>query len=272
MTGLERLTRGMLVATDLDGTLVPKDSMTVPPYTARVLRDIDDAGIPVVFTTGRPLRWVEPLREFIGAHGIAIVSNGALTYDMRTNRAGRTHGIEAAPGLAVAAQISEALPGAQLALEFPDGIRLTPAFAQASPRDGAPCGELDALWTEPAIKLLVRDPSVADEVLRDTVTATVGDRVTVTWSIPGLIEISASGITKAHALEGLCAELGVAATDVIAFGDMPNDLPMLAWAGTAYAVHDAHESVRAIADHEIPSCHDEGVAQTLARLFEGSAL
>ncbi|MGO2847687.1 MAG: HAD family hydrolase, partial [Microbacterium gubbeenense] len=69
-----RLSPGMLIATDLDGTLVPKDSMTVPPFTARVLRDVDEAGMPVVFTTGRPLRWVEPLREHIGAHGIAIVS------------------------------------------------------------------------------------------------------------------------------------------------------------------------------------------------------
>lgn len=268
MTLPARLAPGMLVATDLDGTLVPKDSMVVPEFTARVLREIDDAGVPVVFTTGRPLRWVEPLREHIGAHGMAIVSNGALTYDMRTNRAGRVHGIQAANGLDVAVRITGALPNAQLALEFPDGIRVTPEFARASPREDAPCGPLEALWTEPAIKLLVRDPSVDDDVLRDVVTAAVGEDATVTWSMPGLMEISAAGITKAHALEALCAELGIDASDVVAFGDMPNDIPMLAWAGTAYAVNNADESVRNIADRVIPSVRDEGVAHTLASLLE----
>lgn len=268
MTLPTRLAPGMLVATDLDGTLVPKDSMAVPEFTARVLRDIDDAGVPVVFTTGRPLRWVEPLREHVGAHGIAIVSNGALTYDMRTNEAGRVRGIESAAGLLVAGRIIGALPNAQLALEFPDGIRVTPVFARASPREDAPCGELDVLWTEPAIKLLVRDPSVDDHALRDVVTAAVGDDATVTWSMPGLMEISAPGITKAHALEALCADLGIDASDVVAFGDMPNDIPMLAWAGTAYAVENAHASVRNIADRVIPNVHAEGVAHTLASLLK----
>jgi len=262
-----RLSPGMLIATDLDGTLVPKDSMTVPPFTARVLRDVDEAGVPVVFTTGRPLRWVEPLREHIGAHGIAIVSNGAFTYDLHTDRAGRVHGIDPASGLEVAGRITRALPSAQLALEFPDGIRVTPEFARASQRDGAPCGDLPSLWTEPAIKLLVRDASVDGDELRDVVTAVVGEDATVTWSIPGLIEISAPGITKAHALQALCAERGIDASGVVAFGDMPNDIPMLAWAGTACAVDNAHESVRRIADHVIPSVHDEGVAHTLAALL-----
>ncbi|MGO2669280.1 MAG: HAD hydrolase family protein, partial [Microbacterium gubbeenense] len=244
-----------------------KDSMTVPPFTARVLRDVDEAGVPVVFTTGRPLRWVEPLREHIGAHGIAIVSNGAFTYDLHTDRAGRVHGIDPASGLEVAGRITRALPSAQLALEFPDGIRVTPEFARASQRDGAPCGDLPSLWTEPAIKLLVRDASVDGDELRDVVTAVVGEDATVTWSIPGLIEISAPGITKAHALQALCAERGIDASGVVAFGDMPNDIPMLAWAGTACAVDNAHESVRRIADHVIPSVHDEGVAHTLAALL-----
>ena len=56
------------------------------------------------------------------------------------------------------------------------------------------------------------------------------------------------------------------AADVVAFGDMPNDLPMLAWAGTSYAVANAHPSVLAAADREAPSHDADGVARTLARL------
>ena len=49
---------------------------------------------------------------------------------------------------------------------------------------------------------------------------------------------------------------------------MPNDIPMLEWAGTSYAVANAHESVLAIADHVAPSYDEEGVAQVMEELLE----
>ena len=75
-------------------------------------------------------------------------------------------------------------------------------------------------------------------------------------------------MTKASTLALLCADLGVDAADVIAFGDMPNDLPMLAWAGTSYAMANAHPTVRAAADHVAPGHDEDGVAQVLAGVFD----
>jgi hydroxymethylpyrimidine pyrophosphatase-like HAD family hydrolase len=48
---------------------------------------------------------------------------------------------------------------------------------------------------------------------------------------------------------------------------MPNDLPMLRWAGTAYAMGNAHPDVLAAADHVAPTNDDDGVAETLVALF-----
>jgi hydroxymethylpyrimidine pyrophosphatase-like HAD family hydrolase len=81
------------------------------------------------------------------------------------------------------------------------------------------------------------------------------------------MEISAVGVTKGGALAALCERLGVGPGEVVAFGDMPNDLPMLAWAGTSYAVANGHESVLAAADHVAPPNTEDGVAVTLAGLF-----
>ncbi|MND05632.1 putative phosphatase [compost metagenome] len=54
---------------------------------------------------------------------------------------------------------------------------------------------------------------------------------------------------------------------MIAFGDAPNDLPMLRWAGRGIAVANAHPTVLA-AVHEIaPSNEDDGVAVILERLL-----
>ena len=54
---------------------------------------------------------------------------------------------------------------------------------------------------------------------------------------------------------------------MIAFGDMPNDLPMLAWAGTSYAVANAHPLVLEAAHHVAPANDDDGVASVLAEVF-----
>jgi hydroxymethylpyrimidine pyrophosphatase-like HAD family hydrolase len=82
-----------------------------------------------------------------------------------------------------------------------------------------------------------------------------------------MVEISGLGVTKASTLEMLCAERGVAAEEVVAFGDMPNDLPMLAWAGTSYAMANAHSSVRELAGDTAPGNDEDGVAVVLERLF-----
>ncbi|WP_275693529.1 HAD hydrolase family protein [Nocardioides sp. TF02-7] len=49
---------------------------------------------------------------------------------------------------------------------------------------------------------------------------------------------------------------------------MPNDIPMLAWAGTSYAVAGAHESVLAAADHVAPPVDEDGVARVVERLLD----
>jgi hydroxymethylpyrimidine pyrophosphatase-like HAD family hydrolase len=86
-----------------------------------------------------------------------------------------------------------------------------------------------------------------------------------------LVEISAAGVTKAYALAALCEEIGVDPTRVVAFGDMPNDIPMLEWAGHAVAVANAHPDVIAVADEITAACDADGVAIALDRLLLGEA-
>lgn len=99
--------------------------------------------------------------------------------------------------------------------------------------------------------------------------AAVDNTATCTWSTPGVVEISAQGVTKATALAELCSDLDVAQDDVVAFGDMPNDLAMLDWAGTSYAVGDAHPDVLAAVDHVVAASAHDGVAQAIERLVDG---
>jgi hydroxymethylpyrimidine pyrophosphatase-like HAD family hydrolase len=256
-----------LVSTDLDGTLLRTDG-TVSPYSASVLSAVLDRGVEVAFVTARPPRWMTHLWSYVGSRGLAVVSNGALLLDVSSGEPLEVRAIDPVPGLELAAVIREAVPGCEFAVEGLSGIALDPAYDErghAPP--GSPRGDLADVWTEPALKLLVRHPGMDPAAFRAAVAEAVGDRATPTWTVDGLVEISSPGVTKGAALARLCELRGVASAEVVAFGDMPNDIPMLTWAGTAYAMGNAHPTVIEAADHLAPTNDDDGVAVVLAGLF-----
>ena len=264
----QRASRPRLVATDLDGTLDRSDG-SVSPYTAEVLAQVEALGVPVVFVTGRPLRWTEEVFEHVGEHGLAVVSNGALVWDVARHRPQLERPIDPALGLEVCGLLRAALPGTTYAVETLDGIGLEPAFLERHEvPDGARRAPVEELFDVPALKLLARHEQLPPEEFWELAETAVGGRLVITWSsTTSLLEISAPGVTKASTLALLCADLGLAPGDVLAFGDMPNDLPMLAWAGTSYAMANAHPTVLDVADHVAPPNDDDGVARVLAGVF-----
>ncbi len=257
-----------LVATDLDGTLVRSDG-TVSAYTREVLEELDRRGVPVVFVTGRPLRWAEDVFDYVGGHGLAIVSNGGLVWDVARSAVHLERTIEPDLGLAVCRIIREAIPGSSFAVESLSGIGLEPAFLERHRvPEGARRGPIEELFDRPALKLLARHEELAAQEFWDAAEQVVAGRLVITWSsATALLEISGPGVTKASTLEILCGARGIASTEVIAFGDMPNDLPMLSWAGTSYAMADAHPTVLRAASHVAPGHDDDGVARVLAGVF-----
>ncbi len=263
------MTRPRLVATDLDGTLVRSDR-TISERTREVLAAVEAQGVPVVFVTGRPLRWAEEVFDHVGDHGLAVVSNGALVWDVGTDRPRLRREIGPGTVREVCAALRAAVPGSVFAVETLEGIALEPEFMERHPvPDGARRAPLDELVDGPVVKLLARHEELGPQDYWDAAEEAVGDLVTITWSSSStLLEISAFGVTKATTLALLAEELGIGPADVLAFGDMPNDLPMLAWAGTPYAMANAHPSVLAAVDRRAPSNDEDGVAVVLAQVFD----
>jgi len=255
-----------LVATDLDGTLVGADGR-ISARTAEVLASVDALGVPVVFVTARPLRWMGDIWPYVGRHSLGIVSNGAILYDPGPGRVVDIVGIEPDVGQALLVDLAEALPNAGMGLEYASGLHRTITYESDELPDPSTVSDLRGPWLGPVAKMLVKDYSIPSEELRARTAEVIGDRATPTWSVPGLVEISAKGITKAWRLRELCRELGIDASDVVAFGDMPNDLEMLRWARTSYAMANGHESVLAAATHVAPANDQDGVAQVLSELY-----
>jgi hydroxymethylpyrimidine pyrophosphatase-like HAD family hydrolase len=257
-----------LVATDLDGTLLHTDG-TVTPYTRDVLDELDRRGVHVVFVTGRPVRWMDALWEAVGGHGLAVCSNGGVVYDVAAHGIRNALTIDPDVAVRVGRVLRSGLPGTAFAVEKTGGFGVERTFlAGGDVLDGIPVGPLEEIVDGTVVKLLAQHAELAPEPFWHRVEELVGSLVATTWSSTfAMVEMSAHGVTKASTLGRLCGEFGIGADEVVAFGDMPNDLPMLTWAGTSYAMANAHPSVQQAADHVAPSNDSDGVAATLVEIF-----
>ena len=261
-----------LVATDLDGTILRSDG-SVSERTVAALRAAEDYGLMVVVATGRPPRWMRPVAEALGHTGLAVCSNGAVIYDMHTDRVLEHTAISREVVLAVAAAVREAMPEVTFAIETRDAgfgreASYPVADAEDTELDGVRVGSLDDLVNDDVIKLLVRHADLDPDGLLAAAREVAGEMAELTHSSrSGLLEISATGVTKAATLARIADRHGIAAADTVAFGDMPNDLPMLAWAGRGYAMANAHPEVLAAAAHRAPSNDEDGVAQVVEKLL-----
>jgi Cof subfamily protein (haloacid dehalogenase superfamily) len=265
-----------LIATDLDGTLVRSDD-TVSAYSHGVLRRVRAAGIPIVGVTGRGPRIIELCRHDIPEADYLVLAQGARVVDL-TDPAGPVNlRTVTVPG-AVVLSVIEALE----AVVGPLAV-----MVEARDEPGAPLwGEPQPAWRYPdALEHRSRADALAGPVLKafahsprfepDELMAIARELVpaggvTVTQAGLGYIEICPPGVTKATGLAVVADLLGVDPSEVLVFGDMPNDLPMFGWAGwSRVAVAGAHPEVRAVADELTLSNDEDGVAVYLDRLLSG---
>ncbi|WP_433611756.1 HAD family hydrolase [Dactylosporangium sp. CA-139114] len=262
-----------LVATDLDGTLVRHDR-TVSPRTVAAFRRLHDSGVAIVLVTGRPIRWIFPVYSQLNVPALAICANGAATYDPATDTIVHSAPLEADVLAEACARLRAEVPGVVFAVERDGGrqMRHEPGFPvgpwEADHESVGPCTP-EELLTRPAAKLLVRAGVQSPDEFTARVGACLAGLAEATHSSSsGMVEVSAAGVTKASALALVARTQSVEATDVIAFGDMPNDLPMLTWAGRGVAMANGHPMVRAAAsDVTKYSNEDDGVAEYLERIF-----
>jgi Cof subfamily protein (haloacid dehalogenase superfamily) len=258
-----------VVACDLDGTLVRSDG-AVDQRSAGAIAQAEAAGALVVLCTARPTRWMRPLAEALGHRGIAICANGAIVWDLHDESIVEAFPLEPDVTRAVVALLDAALPGGAWAVERTRGFGHEATYTSRWPSpDDTIIDSVQALISEPAVKLMLRHDRLLADAMLERAREVVGHLAELTHSnsSDGLLEISAAGVSKASTLARLCRERRIARHEVIAFGDMPNDLPMLRWAGHSVAVANAHPEVLAAADEVTASNDEAGVAVVLERLF-----
>jgi Cof subfamily protein (haloacid dehalogenase superfamily) len=266
--------RVRLIATDLDGTLL-RDDKSVSERTVAALDAAEQAGIEVFFVTGRPARWMDVVSDHVHRHGLAICANGAAVVDLhRGSRVIRVRPLERPNARTVVQALRVTAPGTTFAVELTTGIHYEPDYPPFHVDSDATVAAAEKLlsadWTgadRPVLKLLAHHTRLAPDHFLGLARAAAGEHASFTRSSPtALLEISGRGVSKASTLARCCAERGIAPEEVVAFGDMPNDVEMLTWAGTSYAMANAHPDVLAATSARTVANNEDGVALVIEHI------
>jgi HAD superfamily hydrolase (TIGR01484 family) len=259
-----------LIATDLDGTLLRSDE-TVSERTREALAAVTAAGAAHIVVTGRAVPWTRHILDDLGYEGLAVCGQGAQVYDAGEHRLLTSVTLDRQlAGLALAK--IEAEVGPLLLAASRDGldgeVLVGPGYRR---QDGSlpvvAIRDATDLWSAPLNKVYVQHPTLSDDELAAVAAEVAGGLVGVTMAGAGIVEILPLGLSKATGLSLAARRLGVKAAATIAFGDMPNDIPMFAWAAHSVAMANAHDELRAVADEVTSSNEEDGIAVVLERML-----
>ena len=263
-----------MIATDVDGTLLDEDER-VTPRTRAAVRAAVDAGSQFVLATGRPPRWIAPIVDALGLAPMAVCANGAVIYDASTDRIVSARTLSSDQLKVLAEIATRVIPGAGLAVERVGRTAhdaATPQFVSSPGYEHAWLNpdntevSIEDLLSAPAVKLLIRKAGARSSDMIAALTKHVGIEGDMTYSTNnGLIEVVPLGISKATGVAEVAQPLGITAEDVVAFGDMPNDVPMLRWAGLGVAMGNAHQEAIDAADEVTAPNSEDGLARVLER-------
>ncbi|WNV75945.1 HAD family hydrolase [Geodermatophilus sp. DSM 44513] len=266
--------RPKLVATDLDGTLLASTG-EVSPRTRTALEACWDAGIPVVGVTGRGPRLLDSVRAALDGRGIAVLAQGGFVVDLERDEVLRTVGLPRSQATGVIERIEEVAGELVVAVEdaadqgeVHSPLRVQHGFDWPYPEPAHLLPRNEVLPTGAVLKVFLRSATLGqDELLARARRVVDPADAELTHAGLGFIEVLPPGITKATGLAIALDRHGVEYGDVLVFGDMPNDLPMIEAVrdagGRAVAVANAHPAVRS-ATPLLTSGHDaDGVARYL---------
>lgn len=289
--------RKKLLATDLDGTFLNSNGSVTSENRDAIAR-ANSNGLEVVFVTGRPARWLQGVAKSANHFNTIIGANGAFIADLERQVVVQTNPIDGNALGNVAERILSkhsdsvfAIERAFVGMPIPKSTcddyetmyvtnlsefeyAISPGYEVVWKNvDHIPVAPVEILLSKPDItKVLVKpgDPRHwnPDSWLAE-INNIVNGEVQTTHASEHVVlaELSALGITKATGLAQIANSKQLNHSEIVAVGDMPNDIPMLQWVGESWAVANAHEEVLAITKNHLPHSDENAVAQLIDDLI-----
>lgn len=200
-----------------------------------------------------------------------MCANGAMVWDARSDQVLRQIDFDPAALLPAIRRFCVAVPETAVAVLSAERMFLEERYVALRLKgagDDELISDLGRTVSEHRIVLVAfRHPRFAAEQLAPAASVAFAGVGTASFAGERTVDVVPTGVTKAVTVAQVMGHLGCPPEATAAFGDMPNDLPLFAWSGWAAAVANAHPLVLEAADEIVPSNDNDGVAQTLRRLF-----
>ncbi len=237
-----------LIVSDLDGTLLPR-SGKVGRRTREVIGEVRRRGIHFSIATGRLFHYALPVAAELGLSGPLICCDGALTRDASAGEIARRLCLPRETALEAFTQLffyadDIFLLGPDVIYAPPEADELLVAawgnrVVRFDPAGDLPDG-LQGILSFGERDLLAQAARLLQTGLPEIEAAMIENR----RRLPVSLLVRPRGADKGSALAHLRARLDLRPSEVMVFGDWPNDLPMFREAGRSVAPRDAHPEVR----------------------------
>lgn len=264
-----------LIALDLDGTMLTDDKR-VTPESKQIINHLVEDGHVVVIATGRANRLSTFYYQELGLNTPMINSNGAFIHHPLDKKWEIHH---------LPLQLPTALEVIDLSLSFnaqnvlaavQDDVYLekfdqdiADFYSHSGSNESFFIGELKRnLKQSPTGMLIYPEIEQLDQLtdqLNDLETDFVDHR---NWGAPfHAIEVMNHTMNKREGLKKVADTFNIPKDRIIAFGDGPNDLEMIEYAGIGVAMENAIDELKSVAKFSTVTNEANGVAKFLNEYF-----
>lgn len=267
----------VLIACDLDGTLMSPDHMTVTKRTYNALLTAHEKGVKIAIATGRTLGFTDSVTEQIPFVDYVIYSNGACVYDrsqkkdVYRNRLTTEQTAEILKTLSEMELYYNAYVDGEIYVQrnkaqFYKNHELPQRFLEQFMRIAHECEDMEKELLGREAEIIAMYSMNSDQM--DGMLSKFNDRgLHITSSLPDELEVTAPGVNKGTAIVGLCEAAGFNTAEVMAFGDAMNDYEMIKSVGLSYAMGNACEELKAAAKFVTLTNAEDGVAAAIEKIL-----
>jgi len=266
-----------LIATDMDGTLL-NNNHEMPARIFDIINQLHERRITFAVATGRGHHSILKIYDKIKDDIVMITNNGAIIIDkgeiIFANFIDRDVAFKIVAAIEKLPDLSLMVKGLNTSYFFSEEIVATipsEILFDHFPKHTVVNGFADIPLEDDILQIVVYDPSNNPdqnarakllEFEKDATMAVSGDY----W-----LDIMAKDINKGNALVKLQEMLNADPVETMVFGDHMNDYEMMQSAYYSYAMNNAVEPIKEIANFIAPSNEDEGVIRIIENFLAMTA-
>ncbi len=272
-----------LIVTDLDGTFLNSNHVTIPQENIDAFKKAHEMGIKVAVASGRTKILTDYLMPQLPFLDYLITSNGAITYDLKTGEIVCQTLIDNKKSI----EIFNTLKNYDLIYEIyynGDCFMNKESYKGFTPENVAPhiykllsnfikeVPDLQALIGSNGIEklnILTLTPEQRIEIENKISDVAFASSFPVTAGKNGNLEMTDINATKGFAVKGLADSLGITQNEIMCFGDGENDCPMLQFADFSFAMENGNEHAKKSAKFVTDTNDNGGVAKAIKQYVFG---